>query len=97
MLYEVITLSNAAEACATPPGRVIVGVGQRNGRVTVTFQDENGPCTPGIVDRLGTERFTTKREGTGFGLLFVRRVAALHGGKLAFFAAESGLGVSLVV
>ncbi len=67
---------------------------------TVTVQDQ-GPGVPGYaLARLGERFFTTarpdgSRSGSGLGLAIVRRVMALHGGRLAIENTEPGLRASL--
>lgn len=67
---------------------------------TVTVQDQ-GPGVPGYaLPRLGERFFTTarpdgSRSGSGLGLAIVRRVMALHGGRLAVENTEPGLRARL--
>jgi signal transduction histidine kinase len=86
---------NAVEACANPPACVGLSARGEGGFAILEVVDANGPIDPAILARIGQERFSTKPEGTGLGLLFVRRVAALHGGGFEAFAAEGGFGVRL--
>jgi signal transduction histidine kinase len=66
------------------------------GRVLLDLTDANGPVDPSLPGRLGRERFSTKPEGTGLGILFARRVAALHGGNLSLaLGPDGGLAASL--
>jgi signal transduction histidine kinase len=85
-------IRNAKEAGAGrhDPIRVEVGAAIRDRRLLLSFRDDNGPVDPAIFERLGRERFSTKREGTGLGLLFVGRVAALHGGSFAIGPTAEG-------
>jgi signal transduction histidine kinase len=73
------------------------------GEVTVTTRrelvDGNGFCVLGVSDngpgmdartreRAGEEFFTTKTDGTGLGLAFVRRIGKAHGGRLQIDSAR---------
>lgn len=68
----------------------------------LTLRDR-GPGVPtAAFAQLGKRFFSTARpgslvKGSGLGLAIARRVAELHGGWLAFEAAEPGLRVSLVL
>jgi two-component system sensor histidine kinase CreC len=68
----------------------------------LTLRD-HGPGVPAAgFAQLGKRFFSTARpgslvKGSGLGLAIARRVAELHGGRLAFEAAAPGLRVSLVL
>lgn len=68
----------------------------------LTLRD-HGPGVPAAgFAQLGKRFFSTARpgslvKGSGLGLAIARRVAELHGGRLAFEAAEPGLRVSLIL
>ncbi|HEY8879261.1 MAG TPA: two-component system sensor histidine kinase CreC [Roseateles sp.] len=68
----------------------------------LTLRD-HGPGVPAAgFAQLGKRFFSTARpgslvKGSGLGLAIARRVAELHGGRLAFEAAEPGLRVVLVL
>ncbi|MEI6876632.1 MAG: ATP-binding protein [Spirochaetota bacterium] len=81
---------NAAEACPEPPALVSIAASLAGDFAQLEISDANGPVDPGLFARSGRERFTTKPEGTGLGLLFVRRVVALHGGSFELFPGEDG-------
>ena len=55
----------------------------------ISVTDTGVGMDPRVLARAGDEFFTTKPEGSGLGLSFVRRVAVAHGGKLAL---DSRLG-----
>jgi two-component system sensor histidine kinase CreC len=68
----------------------------------LTLRD-HGPGVPaGAFAQLGRRFFSTARpgslvKGSGLGLAIARRVAELHGGRLAFEAAAPGLRVTLIL
>lgn len=68
----------------------------------LTLRD-HGPGVPAAgFAQLGRRFFSTARpgslvKGSGLGLAIARRVAELHGGRLAFEAAEPGLRVGLIL
>ncbi len=55
----------------------------------ISVTDSGVGMDPRVLARAGEDFFTTKPEGSGLGLSFVRRVAVAHGGKLAL---DSRLG-----
>lgn len=64
---------------------------------------DHGPGVPAAAfAQLGRRFFSTARpgslvKGSGLGLAIARRIAELHGGRLAFEAADPGLRVTLVL
>lgn len=64
---------------------------------------DHGPGVPAVgFAQLGKRFFSTARpgslvKGSGLGLAIARRVAELHGGRLAFEAAQPGLKVTLIL
>ncbi|QNM94741.1 ATP-binding protein [Chitinimonas koreensis] len=78
-------------------GTVTVRLAREDGGAMLTVQDEGGGVTDAVLERLG-ERFyrgESARPGSGLGLSIVRRVAALHGGRLAFSRESGGLCAAL--
>jgi len=68
----------------------------------LTLRDHGPGVPPAGFAQLGKRFFSTARpgslvKGSGLGLAIARRVAELHGGRLAFEAAEPGLRVTLVL
>jgi signal transduction histidine kinase len=85
--------ANSIEAGKESAGgklRIAVTVSVEGGEAEALILDSNRGIDPALVPRLGRERFTTKAEGTGLGLMLVHRILAAQGGSLELFAAESG-------
>jgi two-component system sensor histidine kinase CreC len=86
-----------------PAGSTLeLSVSTSPGSARLTLRD-HGPGVPAAgFAQLGKRFFSTARpgslvKGSGLGLAIARRVAELHGGRLAFEAAEPGLRVSLIL
>lgn len=86
-----------------PPGSTLeLAVHTTPTSARLTLRD-HGPGVPAqAFGQLGKRFFSTARpgslvKGSGLGLAIARRVAELHGGRLAFEAAEPGLQVSLIL
>jgi len=69
---------------------IAVEASVEGGEAIVILTDSNRGMDRTLVPRLGRERITTKAEGTGLGLILVRRILAAQGGSLELFVAESG-------
>ena len=68
----------------------------------LSLRDHGPGVLPAGFAQLGKRFFSTARpgslvKGSGLGLAIARRVAELHGGRLAFEAAEPGLRVVLIL
>ena len=73
-------VGNAADASLETGGGVTVGWTASDGRLAVTVEDE-GPGLP-ESSNLFVPFFTTKRQGSGIGLVLSRQIAEAHGGRL---------------
>ncbi len=63
-------------------GKLQVGTTSKEGGVLVVFGDTGAGMTPEEVSRLFEPYYTTKKDGTGLGLLISRRIVREHGGEL---------------
>jgi len=72
---------NALEAIGEG-GRLAVTVGERQGRVAVSFTDDGPGIPPETLRQLGHPFMTTKARGTGLGLFLSRRLVQGAGGTL---------------
>lgn len=84
-------LRNAVDAvtgCEQP--EILIRCIEKTGGLCVEVID-NGPGPPDS-DNLFVPFFTTKPDGSGIGLLLVRRIAELHGGTFDLIARDDGKG-----
>lgn len=91
-------VSNAIEALAVHDGepRLRIEAVLAGDRVELCVID-NGPGMPAEIQALAMRPFfTTKRTGTGLGLVIAQRLVAMQGGRLRL-ASESGMGTRAVI
>ena len=86
---------NAVDASAETGGGVEVTWERRNDTLVLSVLDE-GPGLPPTAN-LFTPFFTTKRNGTGIGLVLSRQIAEGHGGTLSLENRTDGRGVMATV
>lgn len=72
--------------------------GEKRSRMVAIEIADTGPGFPeGVIERLVTPFFTTKREGTGLGLALCQKIVSEHRGMLKFDNREEGGGVVTVI
>ena len=64
--------------------------------VRISFTDNGGGMSADALSHVFEPYFTTKRSGSGLGLLIVRRIVREHGGELAIESTE-GKGLTLSI
>jgi signal transduction histidine kinase len=64
--------------------------------VLISFTDTGGGISADNLSRVFEPYFTTKRSGTGLGLLIVRRIVREHGGELSV-QTDEGKGLTLTI
>jgi signal transduction histidine kinase len=75
--------TNAVEA--TPAGgSVTIRTEQRACEAVIVVADTGRGMTPLILEKVGTPFFTTRKDGTGLGVVLARAVLAQHGGRLEY-------------
>ncbi len=75
---------NALQATAgRPAARVTLAIAVEERHVTATVADNGPGITPEQLDKIWTPFFTTKQQGTGLGLAFVKEIVADHHGTIS--------------
>ncbi|HOP07812.1 MAG TPA: response regulator [candidate division Zixibacteria bacterium] len=97
LLYNLF--NNAADAtvdCATRSINANLAVDSSVGTFAVTIKDTGQGIDPELLKKAFNEKFTTKKNGHGFGLLVCKRIIDSHDGKLSIESAP-GQGTSIRV
>ena len=88
-------IQNGVDAAQVTGGRVFLQHQQLPGALEITVHDE-GPGLPNSAN-LFVPFFTTKRGGSGIGLVLSRQIAEAHGGSLTLRNAPDGPGSEAVI
>lgn len=86
-------VNNAIQAMGEA-GTITLTTREHRGLVEVAIADTGPGIEPRFLERVADDFFTTRANGSGLGLAFVRRIAAAHGGRLAI-ASEPTLGTTV--
>jgi two-component system, sporulation sensor kinase E len=81
-------IKNAMQAMS-PGGTLTIETGQNTEEVWVSVADTGGGIAPDQVNQIFEPFYTTKKKGTGLGLMIVQRIVRQHGGHIEL---ESRLG-----
>jgi PAS domain S-box-containing protein len=92
-IYNVIR--NSFQAMANK-GHLRVVTGTDDTHVWVSIGDNGGGIDPKVADKIFQPYFTTKKDGTGLGLLVVQRIVRAHGGEIDLRSA-AGKGVIFTI
>jgi two-component system, sporulation sensor kinase E len=74
-------IKNAVQAMR-PGGILKIESSQENQFIRITFRDTGGGISPSHMSKIFDPYFTTKKSGSGLGLLIVRRIVREHGGEI---------------
>ncbi len=85
-------MKNAIQAM-TKGGMLSLQTGQDNGGVWVSVGDTGGGIPQEQINRIFEPFYTTKKKGTGLGLMIVQRIVRAHGGRIEL---ESHVGKGTV-
>ncbi len=75
-------IRNAGQAMAETGGKLVVSTTFNDFEVIVSFQDSGRGINRENMGNLFQPFFTTRKTGTGLGLLIVRRIVREHGGEI---------------
>jgi PAS domain S-box-containing protein len=78
----LVNLVKNSMQAMTRGGRLTLATGTGPEGVWVSVADTGGGIPPDQLQRLGEPFFTTKKKGTGLGLMIVRRIIREHGGHI---------------
>jgi signal transduction histidine kinase len=88
---------NAVQACpADGTGKVMLRCSLKGAEAHVEVGDTGPGIEPAVLDKIWTPFYTTKQQGTGLGLAFVRDIARDHGARIAV-ASEPGRGTTFTL
>jgi PAS domain S-box-containing protein len=74
-------IKNAMQAMS-PGGTLTIESGQNTEEVWVSVADTGGGIAPDQVNQIFEPFYTTKKKGTGLGLMIVQRIVRQHGGHI---------------
>ena len=89
------TIKNSFEAMKRR-GILRIRTDRDDTHVKISFTDTGGGISAENLSRVFEPYFTTKSDGSGLGLLIVRRIVREHGGELAIESSE-GKGLTLTI
>ncbi len=78
----LVNLVKNSMQAMTRGGRLTLSTGETSDGAWVSVADTGGGIPPEQLQRLGEPFFTTKKKGSGLGLMIVRRIVREHGGSI---------------
>jgi PAS domain S-box-containing protein len=85
-------MKNAAQAMTTG-GTLTLQTGETNDDVWVSVTDTGGGIPQEQINRIFEPFYTTKKKGTGLGLMIVQRIVRAHGGRIEL-ESQAGRGTT---
>lgn len=93
-LYNLI--KNAYQALPTEGGRIVIATEFNAYEVGLAVSDSGTGISPEVMGSIYEPFLTTKKSGTGLGLLIVRRIIKEHGGSMTI-ASQQGEGTTITL
>lgn len=88
-------IKNAIQAML-PGGKLRITTALEHPFIRMTFKDTGGGISPSHMSQIFEPYFTTKKGGSGLGLLIVRRIVREHGGEIDLVSRD-GDGLELTI
>lgn len=88
-------IDNSLDA-SCPGGEVIVAATAGRNKITITIKDHGEGMEQETLDNLFTLTYTTKNEGTGFGVPISKKIIESHGGTIRVFSKKQS-GTEVVI
>jgi nitrogen fixation/metabolism regulation signal transduction histidine kinase len=89
-------IKNALEACGSRSSLIRIATRLHEGQVQLEIADHGPGLSAEARAHLFEPNFTTKRAGSGLGLVMVKRIVEEHGGTIAV-SSEEGRGTSFII
>lgn len=89
-------IKNAREACASSESVIHVATRREGERVELEIADNGPGLSPAARTHLFEPNFTTKRGGSGLGLVMVKRIVEEHGATIVVHS-EEGKGTRFII
>ncbi len=89
-------IKNAREACASPQSVICISTKYKGARVQLQITDNGPGLSAAARAHLFEPNFTTKRGGSGLGLVMVKRIVEEHSGTIVV-ESEEGKGTSFII
>jgi len=89
-------LKNAYEAKSEKPLLVVIQIITYKEYYQILITDNGIGMNKKELEKIGTEYYTTKEEGTGLGIPYCKEIIIRHGGNL-FFQSKKNIGTRIII